>query len=78
MPEEHLADRTAGLAAAVAEQPPAAIHAAKLAVAAVLAPQREAAAVNPRPAVARSHFGRAIAAFLGQRSAAAAVPPAAP
>ncbi|WP_327702626.1 enoyl-CoA hydratase/isomerase family protein [Streptomyces decoyicus] len=78
VPEEHLAARTSNLAAAVAEQPPAAIRAAKLAVAAALAPQREAAAANPRPAVARSDFDRAIAAFLGQRSAAAAAPPAAP
>lgn len=49
VPEEHLAARTSGLAAAVAEQPPEAIRAAKLAVAAALAPQREAAAANPRP-----------------------------
>ncbi|MGW7575168.1 hypothetical protein [Streptomyces sp. NPDC054765] len=74
VPEEQLAARTSGLAASVAGQPPAAIRAAKLAVAAALAPQRTAAAANPRPAVARTDFDRSVAAFLGRRSAAAAVP----
>ncbi|MCW7984178.1 enoyl-CoA hydratase [Streptomyces platensis subsp. clarensis] len=73
VPEAQLTDRTGRLTAAVAAQPPAAIHAAKLAVGAVLGPQRQATAVNPRPAVARSHFGQAIAAFLGKQPAA--VPP---
>ncbi|WP_328387050.1 enoyl-CoA hydratase/isomerase family protein [Streptomyces sp. NBC_00400] len=78
VPEAQLAARTGDLATAVAGHPPAAIRAAKLAVTAALAPQRQAAAVNPRSAVARSDFDRAISAFLGRRSAAAPVPPAAP
>ncbi|MGW7486691.1 enoyl-CoA hydratase/isomerase family protein [Streptomyces sp. NPDC054786] len=76
VPADQLAARTRDLAARIAEQPPAAIRAAKQAVTAALAPQRKAAAVNPRPAVARSDFDRAIGAFLG-RSDAAPVPPAA-
>jgi len=76
-PEEQLAVRTGDIAADIAQQPPAAIRAAKLAVTAALAPQREAAAGPGRPAVARADFDRAIAAFLGQRSAAAPGPPAA-
>lgn len=76
VPEEQLTARTRDLATAIAGQPPAAIRAAKLAVTAALAPQRQAAAVNPRPAVARPHFDRAITAFLGQRSVTAPAPPA--
>ncbi|GAA5611875.1 enoyl-CoA hydratase/isomerase family protein [Streptomyces platensis] len=78
VPAAQLTDRTGRLTAAIAEQPPAAIRAAKLAVGAVLGPQRTATAVNPRPAVARSHFGPAIAAFLGPSAAAAPDPPLAP
>ncbi|MEU8824940.1 enoyl-CoA hydratase/isomerase family protein [Streptomyces sp. NPDC048636] len=66
VPEADLTARTDRLVAGIAEQPAAAIHAAKLAVTAALTPQRRATAANPRAAVAPSHFSRAVAAFLGQ------------
>ncbi|MGA5564238.1 enoyl-CoA hydratase/isomerase family protein [Streptomyces platensis] len=78
VPEAQLTDRTGRLTAAIAEQPPTAIRAAKLAVGAALEPQRTATTVNPRPAVARSHFDPAIAAFLGPSAAAVPDPPLAP
>ncbi|MBL1098598.1 enoyl-CoA hydratase/isomerase family protein [Streptomyces coffeae] len=72
--EAQLTAHVGRLAADIAEHPPSAIRAAKLAVTAALEPQRRATAVNPRPAVARPHFDRAIAAFLGRSPAAVPAP----
>ncbi|MFI9080369.1 enoyl-CoA hydratase/isomerase family protein [Streptomyces sioyaensis] len=70
VPDDRLAEHVGRLAAGIADHPPAAIQAAKRAVAAALAPQRTATAAPQRPVVARPHFDRAIAAFLGRPSAA--------
>lgn len=65
LPDSALTTFTERSLARIAEQPPAAIHAAKRAVSAALAPVRDATGHNDRPAVSLDDFRLGIAAFLG-------------
>lgn len=60
-----LATATERTLAGIAEQPPAAVRAAKRAVSAALAPVREATRSNDHPAVSMEDFRLGIATFLG-------------
>jgi enoyl-CoA hydratase/carnithine racemase len=64
VPTPELAARVRGLANRIAHQPPAAIRAAKRAVAAALRPVRDATEDNPHPAVTLGEFRAGVAAFL--------------
>ncbi|GAA2428028.1 hypothetical protein GCM10010191_46220 [Actinomadura vinacea] len=65
LPGPELATFTERTLARIAEQPPAAVRAAKRAVGAALAPIREATRSNDRPAVSLDDFRLGISAFLG-------------
>ncbi|MFH8571510.1 enoyl-CoA hydratase/isomerase family protein [Streptomyces sp. NPDC017993] len=65
LPGPMLTTFTKRTVARTAEQPPAAVRAVKSAVAATLAPMREATRYNDRPAVSLDDFRLGIATFLG-------------
>lgn len=65
-PDAELADLTARTAARIAEQPTAAVRAAKRAVSAALSPVRTATAHNDQDAVSPAEFHHAVAAFVGR------------
>jgi enoyl-CoA hydratase/carnithine racemase len=65
LPGPMLTTATKRTVSRIAELPPAAVHAAKRAVSAALAPIRDATRSNDRPAVSLDDFRMGIATFLG-------------
>ncbi len=65
LPDEELGDYTTRVLTAIAEQPPAAVRAAKHAVAACLAPTRDATTRHDRDAVDHAAFRDALATRFG-------------
>ncbi|MDR7304196.1 enoyl-CoA hydratase/isomerase family protein [Haloactinomyces albus] len=64
LPEAELGEHTARVLTAITEQPPAAVRAAKRAVAATLAPTREATRHNDQTAVALTDFRNTMATLF--------------